>query len=310
MNKVMVIGASGGMGYALVEELINRGIEVVAFARGKEKLIQLFGSKKLVTIRTGDAENQDHLIKSAIGCEIIFHAMNLPYEEWSGKLSMITKNIIIAAERNNAKLAVVDNIYAYGKSGGVKLAEDFDKHPHTKKGKLRLDMDNLLKASSVRTLVCHFPDFYGPNAKNTYIHFTLNQLMKKKKAGYVGEKDISREFIYTKDGAKVMVDLACIDEAYNQNWNIPGATLTNGIEFEQLIKSVLGEEKGLYYISKPMFSLFALFAGRGMREALEMQYINSEPTILSGEKLEAFMGKIEATPFEQGIKDTIAYMNV
>ncbi|MGF3104773.1 NAD(P)H-binding protein [Rossellomorea sp. DUT-2] len=308
MEKAMVVGASGGMGYALVMELISRGVEVVAFARGKEKLTRLFGGMETVKIKPGDAENKDQLIHAAKGSDIIFHAMNLPYEEWKHKLSTITGNIILAAEQNNARLAVVDNIYAYGRSGGEKLTEDREKHPHTRKGKLRLEMDQLIKQSSVPALICHFPDFYGPNATNTYIHFTLEQLLKKKKAGFVGPKNVVREFMYTTDGAKAMVDLASHDEAYGQNWNIPAVAPITGNEVEQILKRQLGEEKGLYSISKTMFAVFSLFAGKGMREALEMQYINSEPTILSGEKVDGLLGKRQHTSYEQGIAETIAFM--
>jgi len=308
MKKAMVVGASGGMGYALVMELISRGVEVVAFARGKEKLASFFGDKELVKIYTGNAEDKEQLIHAAKDSEIIFHALNIPYEEWKDKLSTITGNIILAAERNNARLAVVDNIYAYGRSGGAFLTEDREKHPHTRKGKLRLEMDRIIKEASVPALICHFPDFYGPNATNTYIHYTLEQLLKKKKAGFVGPKNVVREFMYTRDGAKAMVDLASHDEAYGHNWNIPAVAPITGNEVEQILKRQLGEEKGLYSISKSMFAVFSLFAGKGMREALEMQYINSEPTILSGEKIDGFMGKRQHTSYEQGIAETIAFM--
>jgi nucleoside-diphosphate-sugar epimerase len=35
VKKALVLGATGGMGYAVVHELNRRGVEVVAFARGK-----------------------------------------------------------------------------------------------------------------------------------------------------------------------------------------------------------------------------------------------------------------------------------
>jgi nucleoside-diphosphate-sugar epimerase len=308
MKKAMVVGASGGMGYALVTELVNRGIEVVAFARGKEKLIGLFGEVDLVTVRTGDAEVKDQLIDAGKGCDVIFHAMNLPYQDWKEKLAVITGNVILAAQKNGASLAVVDNIYSYGRSGGNRLTEDIVKHPHTRKGKLRLEMEQMIMQSAVPAFICHFPDFYGPNATNTYIHFTLEQILNKRKAGFVGPRNVQREFMYTKDGAKNMVELACSTEAYGHRWNVPAVAPITGHELEKLLKNHLGSEKQLYYISKPMFAIFALFAGKKMREALEMQYINSEPTILSGEKLERFMGEVKGTPYEQGIEETIAFM--
>lgn len=308
MKKAMVIGASGGMGYALVMELVSRGVEVVAFARGKERLGKLFENEEKVTILAGDAGEKKQISLAADGVDVIFHALNLPYEDWKMKLLPVTKNIIEAAEENGAKLAVVDNIYAYGKSGGSLLKEDIEKIPHTKKGKLRKEMGVMVQQANIPALICHFPDFYGPNATNTYIHFTLEQLLKKKKGGYVGPKDIEREFIFTKDGARVMVELALKDDAYGHSWNIPAVSTITGRDFEQVVRKQLGKDKQLYYINKPMFALYALVAGKGMREALEMQYINAEPTILSGEKVTRFLGEWNSTPYEKGIEETIGYM--
>lgn len=308
MKKAMVIGASGGMGYALVKELVSRGMEVVAFARGKERLGELFGREEKVTIIAGDASEKKQVSLAAAGVDVIFHALNLPYEEWKKKLLPITQNIIEAAEENGAMLAVVDNIYAYGKSGGSRLKEDMEKKPLTKKGRLRKEMGEMIQQANILTLICHFPDFYGPNATNTYIHFTLEQLMKKKKGGFVGPNHIEREFIYTKDGAKVMVELALREDAYGHSWNIPAVSTITGRDFEKIIKEQLGKDKQLYFITKPMFALFALVAGKGMREAVEMQYINAEPTILSGEKLSKFLGEWNRTPYENGLEETIGYM--
>ncbi|MCA1065798.1 NAD(P)H-binding protein [Rossellomorea sp. AcN35-11] len=308
MKKAMVVGASGGMGYALVMELVSRGIEVAAFARGRERLGTLFDGISLVDIQAGDAENKDQLVHASRGCDIIFHAINLPYEAWKHKLLIITENILHAAERNSSRLAMVDNIYIYGRSGGDVLKEDREKHPHTRKGKLRLEINHMIHQSSVPAFICHFPDFYGPNATNTYIHYTLEQLLEKKKAGFVGPKNVAREFIYTKDGARTMVDLALRDEAYGHNWNIPAVGTTTGSELEHILKRQLGEGNSLYSISKPMFALYALFAGKSMREAVEMQYINSEPTILSGEKVKELVGDVKGTPYEQGMKETIEFM--
>jgi nucleoside-diphosphate-sugar epimerase len=310
MKKALVIGASGGMGYALVMELVRRGVNVVAFARGRERLSKLFGGMEQVNIVAGDAAEKKQITEACNGIDVIFHALNLPYEEWKEKLLPITKNIIEITEENGAKLAVVDNIYAYGKSGGERLKEDMEKKPHTKKGKLRKEMGEMIQQAPISSLICHFPDFYGPNATNTYVHYTLEQLLKKRKGGFVGPRDIEREFIFTKDGARVMVELSLRDGAYGHSWNIPAVSTITGRDFEQMVREQLGKDKELYYITKPMFALYALVAGRGMREAVEMQYINTEPTILSGEKLNKFLGGWNSTPYEIGIEETIGYMKI
>lgn len=37
MKKALVLGESGGMEFALVPELVSRDVDVIAFAKGKEK---------------------------------------------------------------------------------------------------------------------------------------------------------------------------------------------------------------------------------------------------------------------------------
>lgn len=53
----------------------------------------------------------------------IFQAANIPYAEWEGKLASFMTNIVHAAKAQSAKLAIVDNIYDYGRSPGKKVDE-------------------------------------------------------------------------------------------------------------------------------------------------------------------------------------------
>ena len=80
MKKALVLGASGAMGYAIVNELVERGLHVCAFARNKEHLEQLFGNNKQIEIFAGDVLQWEELYQAATDCELIFHSINLPYQ--------------------------------------------------------------------------------------------------------------------------------------------------------------------------------------------------------------------------------------
>ncbi|MFT4415068.1 SDR family NAD(P)-dependent oxidoreductase [Fredinandcohnia humi] len=307
MKKALVLGASGGMGYAIVEELVGRGIEVIAFARSKEKMEQLFKGYKNVEVKSGDVFSKSDLTAAAKNVDVIFHAVNIPYSEWAEKQPLLMKNVIGAAHTANAKLAIVDNIYAYGRSDGRKVNEEYPKNPHTKKGKIRVHLGEIAKTAKVPVLIAHFPDFYGPNALNTILHYTFEKMVHNKKSMFVGNQQISREFIYTPDGAKAIVELALHEDAYGQSWNIPAAGVIKGEDVIEIAKKHLQYDKSVSTVTKGMVRLLGIF-DKQMKEAVEMLYLTEEPVVLDGSKYEQHIGKLPATPYTEGIKRTLDFM--
>lgn len=305
MKKALVLGASGGMGYALVNELLARGVEVVAFARNEEKLRSLFAAHQpRVQIQVGDALDREALQRAATGVEVIFHAVSISYEQWKQKLPSIMKNVLeIAAGR---KLVIVDNVYAYGRQDGKQVTEKSEKNPHTKKGRIRLALEQEVKASGVPYLFAHFPDFYGPNALNTMLDYTIRNVLLNKKAGFVGNLGIPREFIYTPDGAKALVELAMRENAYNQNWNIPGDRLITGNELIAIIRRITGYDKKVSVVTKMMIRMVGL-VNPFMREFLELSYLYEHPFQLDGGKYERDIGSLPRTPYEEGLRQTLGF---
>jgi nucleoside-diphosphate-sugar epimerase len=307
LKKAAVLGATGSMGYALVTELMARGIEVTAFARGGSKLASLFGEEEKVNIISGDAFDMDRLLEATAGADVIFHAMNIPYYEWENRLPVLMNNVLNAANRNNARLVVVDNVYAYGKSNGTKVTEDTPKVPHTKKGRIRYQLETMVKQSGIPAIIAHFPDFYGPHAGNTLLHYTMQGVLSNKRAMFIGNQSVKREYIYTPDGAKALVELSLYDSAYGQNWNIPGSGVISGEEIVQILRDETGYRKPVGTVTKPMIWLLGLF-DKMMKEFVEMMYLTEQPVVLSGEKLERQIGKIPMTPYRTGIAQTLKFM--
>ncbi|MBS4210039.1 SDR family NAD(P)-dependent oxidoreductase [Bacillus sp. FJAT-50079] len=308
MKKALVLGASGGIGYALVRELTARGIEVIAFSRGEEKLNALFQHEAQVTIFPGDVLVEREVIEAADGVDVIFHAVSFPYQEWNEKHPSCMEIIIKTAKMREAKIAFVDNIYAYGRQSQIEVYEDTKKEPHTKKGKIRLSMENRLKGSGVPFLIVHMPDLYGPNAENTILHETLKNVVQNKTANYVGHLKIAREFLFTLDGAKALVELALREDAYNQNWNIPSAHPIIGEEIIEILRQETGYKKPIRMVSKTMIRIIGIFQPF-MKEMVEMMYLTEDPVILSGKKYEEKIGTIPRTPYKEGIKITLNWMS-
>ncbi|MEK3936342.1 SDR family NAD(P)-dependent oxidoreductase [Sporosarcina sp. FSL W7-1349] len=307
MKRALVLGASGGMGFSIVNELIDRGVEVVAFARSEQKLKALYQGHQGISIQTGDIFNLQDVVAASEHVDVIFQAANIPYSQWEDKLILFIGNVLKAAEINQTKLVLIENIYAYGRSTGAKISESTPKRPNTKKGKIRLQVEQLVQQRNVPTIIAHFPDFYGPNAENTLLHFTLKNAVQHKKAMFVGNRTIAREFIYTPDGAKAVVNLAMHDNTYGQNWNIPATDIVTGEELIQIIRDLTGYDKPVSTVSKNLIRFLGIFKA-DMRETVEMFYLNEEPVVLDGSKYENEIGPLPRTSYRDGLQRTMEYM--
>lgn len=309
MKKALVLGATGGIGFALVRELSERGIAVVAFARKKEKLKRLFQYDQGVTIYSGDVLTKGDILDAAAGADVIFHAVSFPYQEWKEKHLACLELLIQAAEKEQTKIVLADNIYAYGRQPVSKTIETTKKKPHTRKGKIRLEMESRLKSSKVPSLIVHLPDLYGPNAENTILYETLKKVNQNKPANYIGSMQIAREFLYTADGAKAMIELSLRNDAFNQNWNIPAAHPITGEDILAILRREVGYQKCVRTVSKNMIRFIGLFQP-AMREVVEMMYLTEEPVVLSGRKYETEIGPVPKTPYQVGLIRTLDWMKM
>jgi len=177
VKKAVVLGATGGMGCALVERLLHEGIPTVAFARSAEKLAVLQGrmlklgyDSPQLDIVVGDAFNVQDVTRASEGADVIYQSVNVPYAEWKDKLIPQAQTVIEAARAVQARIVVIDNIYAYGRRQQDRVDEQHPKQPNTRKGAYRLQMELLYLEAQRRgdqPALFHLPAFYSPLAPNT-----------------------------------------------------------------------------------------------------------------------------------------------
>ncbi len=311
MTKAMVIGATGGTGAAITEELVRRGIDTIAFGRSQQKLEQFadrLGNPAHLTLAVGDAIKPDDLASQAGGSDVWFHCANVPYHEMESKLLPLGESVMEAAERMAVRVVAIDGIYPYGRRQTDPVTEEHPKRPHTRKGKIRLEYERMLfskRWERVKVLIARLPDYYGPTANEaSYLGSTLEAIAAGKTAFFIGNMRTPREFVYLPDAAAMVVELAGRDFAYDQNWNIPGAGLISGREIVRIAQSASGSVKPVIPLKKLGLSLLGIGLPV-MKEVVEMLYLTEEPLTLSQDKYERSIGPIVATPFREGIASTI-----
>lgn len=311
MKKAIVVGATGGTGAVVAEELISRGVKTIAFGRSRQKLERLaaqLGNPDRLSLAVGDAFRSRDIAAASEGADVLFHCANVPYNEMAGKLIPLGESVMEAADRRSLKVVAVDGIYPYGRRQADNVTEDHPKQPHTQKGKTRLAFERMLfsdRWSGVQTMIVRLPDYYGPTANQaSYLGSTLEAIAAGKPAFFIGNMRVPRENVYLPDAAKMIVELAGRDDAYGQNWHIPGAGVISGREIVRIARQASGHTKPVIPLGRIGLSLLGIFVPV-MKEVVEMLYLTEEPLILSGEKYERLIGPIPATKFEEGIAATI-----
>lgn len=311
MRKAIVLGAAGGTGSVIAEELLKRGVETVIFGRSRSKLEHLagrLGNPGHLTIAAGDAFKPEDIVSAAGDADVLFHCANVPYHEMVSRLIPLGESVMEAAKLKNLKVVAVDGIYPYGKRQSNPVTEEHPKQPHTKKGKTRLAFEQMLFDSrwgNLQRMIVRLPDYYGPTANEaSYLGGTLSAIAAGKMAFFIGNMHVPREYVYLPDAAKMIVELAGQDSAYGQNWNIPGAGVISGREIVRIAREASGKSRPVLPLGKAGLSLLGLFVPV-MKEIVEMLYLTEEPLTLSGEKYRKHIGPIPATGFREGISETI-----
>ncbi|WP_416435150.1 SDR family NAD(P)-dependent oxidoreductase [Priestia megaterium] len=310
MKKVIVLGATGGTGMAIVEELIKRGIQTIAFGRSINKLNQLkkkFGHSELLHLQVGDAFDYISICEASKEVDIIFQCVAVPYHEMEQSQLALGRAVMTAANKLGKKIVFVDGIYPYGRANKKFVDEEHSKRPHTKKGKIKLELENLIFSNcwdQAKPVIVRLPDYYGPSANaNSYLGMTVLNISKGKLSAYIGSLDIPREYIYLPDAAKMIIELAENQKAYGEVWNIPG-NIISGREFIKLAQASAAKKKPVIPLKTNTIKLIGWF-NPVMREMVEMSYLTETPVFLDGSKYEQYIGPIIQTPFEIGIHHTI-----
>lgn len=128
MKKTLVTGATGLVGYALVQALLREGRYVCALVRSKERAKLLLPAN--VELVQGDVTDITTVNSAIQGCECVFHAAGIP-EQWLPKSDLFarvnvggTKNMIEAARAHEVKRFVyISTVDVFAARSGEKFDE-------------------------------------------------------------------------------------------------------------------------------------------------------------------------------------------
>jgi nucleoside-diphosphate-sugar epimerase len=311
-KTALVIGITGSFGGHTAQALLKRGWRIRALARNPELAAQKAGMRTPIEWVKGDAMNPAEVLAAAEGADVIVHGANPPgYRNWRGLAVPMLRSTIAAAEQTGARIVFPGNVYNFAPEAGAHIDEDAPQAPVTRKGKIRVEMENMLRIASVegaRALIVRAGDYFGPAAPNSALGWQTTRSRGRLRSVYaVGPAEVGHAFAYLPDLAETTARLLDREAelADFEVFHFGGHWLDRADELAASIRRVAGDANlpirpfpwAMVYALSPFVETF--------RELIEMRYLQAKPIGLDSAKLIAFLGGEPHTALDAGIRATL-----
>jgi nucleoside-diphosphate-sugar epimerase len=302
----VVLGASGGLGIAVVRELVEQGKRVRAISRSAIAGVSLGNQVEIIQGDISDVKQVTQICESA---SVIYHCANVPYPEWTKSLQPMMDAVIMGAEISGAKVVYGDNLYMYGPVSGL-ITPDLPDRATGKKGLLRskiaADLMNAHRSGRIQATIGRASDLFGPRVLNSMMGEVVFQaLLAGQTLNLIGQLDMPHTYTFVQDFAKGLITLGEQEEALGEIWHIPSAETITTRQFLDLIFAEAQHTPKLRLASPLILKFLGLFSPM-MCELQEISYEFETPFIVDHSKYEKFFGS-HVTCHQEAIRKTISW---
>jgi nucleoside-diphosphate-sugar epimerase len=263
-----------------------------------------------VTWARVDASDPAQVGASAAGVAVAYFACQPAYTDWPTGFPPLVEGVLEGLRGTGTRLVVVDNLYAYGPTGGRPITEDLPWAATTRKGAVRARMATRFmeahRAGDVPVAIGRASDFFGAGAvESSAGERFFDPILAGKTVRVIGDPDALHSHTYLPDLARALIELGRHDEALGEVWHVPTAEAVSVRRFFEMAAAAAGTTPKLVPTSKPMLRLAGLFVPI-LREFPEMWYEFAEPFVLDSSKFQRAFG-LRPSPLEESVQVTVEW---
>ncbi len=303
----VVLGATGGIGRAVVTEALARGRRVRAVSRSAAAAADLPAG---VEVLGADLSTPAGAAEAVAGATVVVHAAQPAYTRWAQEFPGLTARIADATAASGATLVFADNLYMYGpQPGGRPMAETTPPAATDRMGRVRAAMAaDLLERCArgdLRVMIGRASDYYGPHGVTTTMGATFfPAALRGRTATVIGSVDAPHTMSYLPDVAAGLLTLAERDTAIGRVWHLPVAEPLSLRRFADLVAAEIDRPVHLRALAPVALRLMGL-AVPMMRELAGVAYQWQHPFVVDdGAFRAAFPEAVHVTPHQEAIAAT------
>ncbi len=300
-----VVFGTGQVGLVLAARLAGTGTAVRSVSRHRPAALA-----DGVDWRAADATDPEATADAAKGASVVYQCLNAPYTQWPKLFPPLQQNVLRAAERADALLVAMENLYGYGPTGGKPMTEDLPLAATTSKGRARAAMTAELLAASAagraRVAIGRASDFFGPAVtESTLGERVFGKAVAGKRADFIGNPDLPHTYSYVPDIAAGLATLGTDERSVGQVWHLPGPETVTTRALLDLVGTEVGHTVEVRNVGKVALRALGL-VNPLMRELAEMSYEFEAPFVLDTSKYQAMFGS-GGTPLATAVSETVAW---
>lgn len=314
-NKVLVLGARGRVGGAVVQAFAQAGWQVVAHARR----LPVAGAHALPRLRwiSGEVADTTALCAAAQGASVVVHAMNPAYtaHAWSREAPLLMTAAISAATRLGALLMFPGNVYNFGRGMPGQLKADTPQLPATEQGRIRLTLEAQMTQAAahqgLNAVTLRAGDFFG-SGSGTWLDMAMVKDFAKGRFTYPGPMDVHKAWAYLPDLAATFVRVAeALPHRPNGQYHalhFAGHTVS-GADWLAALNTHAPKPLKAGGLPWPLIRLLSPFKP-DWASLIAMRYLWQVPHQLDNTTLLALIGSEPHTPFDLAVANALGALHL
>ena len=302
MSRHVVFG-TGQIGRPLMEQLVTAGHHVVGVNRAGTSPVP--GTDSV----GGDATDPRFTRSVSAGADVVYFCLNAAhYDRWAQEFPPLQAGVLAGAASAGARLVVLDNLYAYGPTGGADLVETLPPSPASTKAATRAAMTEELlrahRAGRVEVAIGRASDYFGPGATRCALGETVfGHALDGRAAQVMGRPDELHSYSYAPDVAAGLVVLGTHPAAVGQVWHLPVAPARTTRQIVEGLYTRLGRRPRLFAAGRAALTVAGL-TNPVLREYKHTLYQFSHRWVVDDRKFRTAFG-VAATPLDDAIATTL-----
>lgn len=306
----VVLGATGGVGRAVVAEAAARGHRVRAVSRSAIAAGELPAAVAAVD---ADLRTPEGAATAVAGADVVVHAAQPPYTRWPAEFPALTRQIADAAAAVGAKLVLADNLYMYGpQPDGRPMTEDLAYAATDGKGRVRAAMATELldrhARGELRVALGRASDYYGPHGTVSALgERFFDAALRGRTVNAVGSVRTPHSLSYLPDFAAGLLTLAERATADGRAWHLPVAEPLTTRAFADLIAAEIDRPVRLRASGARTLRLLGVVVPL-LQEVAGVAYQWERPFVADDSSFRAaFPDAVQVTPHPAAIAATVAW---